>query len=359
METQLAAALERQNQLLERIAIALERLPAAVAPNYQAPLETFPSYDWSAIGAEVMEQDADGPTVVTVNGVQYTRQTTPDPSSPALWFSRCLDHDEAAETSRERLITFKLMSAVEATPLPELVKREIARSLHSTPGPSDPAAVSTKLSDRTSQTGSPTSPPASPRHPPPPAPSAAKTGDKLAADGASLVNQNQLKRLWAIANEHHWTKPGVHLLLREGYQLETSKHIRHDQYEQICSQLSTVPAAPYNTKAAASDPKANLKRLRALTQVLGLDGKTGDDLIKLTLAEKHPGKKSTELLPPEVEGVRDAMLIHYGQQQFPAAWKSIVAAQYLELVSELGTVADDEIAYRWMDKFSELLKSVK
>ena len=356
MEPQLAAALERQNQLLERIAIALERLPA-VAPNYQAPLDVFTTYDWSAIGAEVTARDADGPTVVAVNGVQYIRQASTHQTSPALWFSRCLDQDEPPETRYERLITFKLMSAVEAAPLPESVKRGITRQFQPPTSPSPP--VATETTDPSSQTAHPTPTPVAPGQSPPPAPSAAETEGDLAPPSASLVNQNQLKRLWAIANEYHWTKPGVHLLLREGYQLETSKHIRHDQYEQICLQLSTVPATPYNTKAAASNPKANLKRLRALTQILGLDGKTGDNLIKLILAEQHPGKKSTELLPPEVEGVRDAMLIHYGQQQFPAAWQSIVAAQYLELVSELGAVTDAELAYRWMDKFSELLKSVK
>ena len=353
MEPELVAALERQNQLLERIAIALERMRPAVAPNYQASLETFLSYDWAAIGAEVTARDADGPTIVTVNGVQYSRQTSSQQSSPALWFSRCLGQSDAPETHSERLITFKLASVMEPTPLPESVKRGI------TPPPSPLPAAVTEAAHSPQQPTPPTPTPALPQHPAQGSAVVARTDENLAPQNVGLVNQNQLKRLWAIANEYHWTKPGVHLLLREGYQLDSSKDIRADQYEQICSQLSAVPATPYNTKAAASDPKANLKRLRALTRVLGLDGKTGDHLIKSTLTEKHPGKKSAELSSPEVEGVRDAMLIHYGQQQFPAAWKSIVGVQYLELVSELGEVSDTELAYRWMDKFSELLKSVK
>ena len=359
MEPLLAAALERQNQLLERIAIALERMPANYAPNYQAPLDSFSTYDWSEIGAEVTAQDADGPTIVSVNRVQYIRQASVDPVSPALWFSRRLDPNDAAETPPERLITFNLMSAA-AEPLPESVKRGVAAQPDPDPTPPD-APETPPPSPQPAPVSPPASPPPASPPPvsPPPEPAVAQTNGKLAQSDANLVNQNQLKRLWAIANEHHWTKPGVHLLLREGYQLDSSKYIQHDQYEQICSQLSTVPATPYNTKAAASDPKANLRRLRGLTHILGLNGKAGDTLIKQILAEKHPGKKSTELRPPEVEAVRDALLIHYGQQQFPEDWKSIVAAQYLELVSDLGAVEDAELAYRWMDTFSELLTSVK
>ncbi|MDJ0706414.1 MAG: single-stranded DNA-binding protein [Leptolyngbyaceae cyanobacterium MO_188.B28] len=340
MDPQLVAALERQNQLLERIALALERMAPAVALNYHAALESFANYDWSAIGAEVAARDADGPTVVTVNGEPYIRQVSTNQSSPALWFSRCLDPSGAVDPSRERLITFQPLSAVSAAPLPESIKREIARPQASASPPAPPPS-SSRLSS-------------------PPSSSAAQTSDNLTPPPRSrLVNQNQLKRLWAIAHEYHWTKLGVHLLLREGYHIETSKDIRSDQYEQICSQLSTVPAAPYNTKAATSDPKANLTRLRALTQCLGLEGGRGDDLIKAALAEKYPGKKSAELTPPEVESVRDAMLIHHGQQQCPPEWKTVVGTQYLELVREVGAVSDEELAYRWMDKFSELLKTVQ
>ena len=53
------------------------------------------------------------------------------------------------------------------------------------------------------------------------------------------------------------------------------------------------------------------------------------------------------------------MLIHHGQQQLPPEWKTVVGKQYLELLREVGALSDAELAYRWMVKFSERLKSVQ
>lgn len=117
------AQLERQTQLLERLVMAVEQR-SIPAPNYDANLKTFDSFDWDGIGAQVEETDEDGATLVRWRGHLYRRRS-PDNKFPAvIWFSRSIGKDEAGNNRYERLITFKALSEVD--PLPQKVKRQAA-----------------------------------------------------------------------------------------------------------------------------------------------------------------------------------------------------------------------------------------
>lgn len=116
---QLIQLLTEQSRLLERMAIALEAHQPA--PNHQANLTDFPTFNWARIGATVEKRDRDGAAVVSWHGHQYTRRSASNKFQPAIWFSRAIGKDDQGENRYERLITFKVQS--EAEPLPEKVRR--------------------------------------------------------------------------------------------------------------------------------------------------------------------------------------------------------------------------------------------
>lgn len=106
---------ERQTAALERIAIALERLaPEAGAPNWQKPLTKFKTFDWSSIGASVVQSDPYGPAIVEWGGKQFVRRSPDNKFGAAVWFSRATGGKDAeGRNLYERLITFKAPQEVE------------------------------------------------------------------------------------------------------------------------------------------------------------------------------------------------------------------------------------------------------
>ncbi len=122
-----------QNQLLERIASATERTADSIsqmaqsskteAPNLTAPLESFSSFDWTAIGATVERSDRDGAAIVSWRGLQFVRRSPSNKFGEAIWFSRCVGKDDAGENKYERLITFRPLAKVEVEPVPAKVAR--------------------------------------------------------------------------------------------------------------------------------------------------------------------------------------------------------------------------------------------
>jgi|GEM_PF-1770597 hypothetical protein len=111
--------IEKLYPLLERIAVALERLsndgkPAAL--NLVRPMDEFWNFDWSAIGAEIVKDDADGPTHVQHNGALYTRRSPTNKFDPAIWYSAPAGKDGDGNVEYVRLITFRDFK--DADPLP-------------------------------------------------------------------------------------------------------------------------------------------------------------------------------------------------------------------------------------------------
>lgn len=108
---------QAQLLMLERIAIALERLTPTKAPEYQKSLSDYRHFDWSTIGAKVVHADQDGAAIVEWNGQQYSRRSPQNKFGAAIWYSRAIGKDEDGNTAYERLITFKQLAEVD--PLPQ------------------------------------------------------------------------------------------------------------------------------------------------------------------------------------------------------------------------------------------------
>ena len=176
------------------------------------------------------------------------------------------------------------------------------------------------------------------------------------------VSESQLKRLYTIASKFGWQHAAVKLLLKEGYGLDSSKELSPVQYEQVCSQMQAIPPDEFNAKASAQDPAKNLKRFRAIAKSLGLKKKDGDALIQQAISERYPGKKSADLLEPEVNSVRDSIFIAYGANQLPTQYRTIVAGEYLQMAGALqdedDPVDDEAISMTWLEVLAGLISNV-
>ena len=103
---------------LERIAVALEaNMATQSAPNYQALLEDFHSFNWEEIGAEIEQVDKYGVATVLWSGNRFVRRSPDNSYGAAIYFSRCIGKDELGKNQYERLITFKPQSEVKARPI--------------------------------------------------------------------------------------------------------------------------------------------------------------------------------------------------------------------------------------------------
>ena len=109
------ALMHQQNALMERIAIALERMaPDGGAPNLQKSIEEFKSFNWASIGAKVVQTDQYGPAIVEWGGKQFTRRSPQNKFSAAIWFSRGTgEKDSEGRTIYERLISFKVLEGAD------------------------------------------------------------------------------------------------------------------------------------------------------------------------------------------------------------------------------------------------------
>ncbi|MEM8829500.1 MAG: single-stranded DNA-binding protein [Cyanobacteria bacterium P01_G01_bin.19] len=109
---------ERQAIALETIAQLLKQsLPRPPAPNYEATLENFPTYDWQAIGAKVELTDNYGVASVIWNGERYSRRSPNNSYGAVIFFSRCVGKSAEGKNLYERLITFKPLKDLEVEPI--------------------------------------------------------------------------------------------------------------------------------------------------------------------------------------------------------------------------------------------------
>lgn len=95
---------------------AVARALKSDAPNYQRPLAAFGRFDWSSIGAIVLESDQDGVSKAEYNGHQFTRRSKTGKFGDGIWFSRPTGKSEDGSNLYARLITFKDHSQAEAMP---------------------------------------------------------------------------------------------------------------------------------------------------------------------------------------------------------------------------------------------------
>ena len=99
-------------------------LMSATAPNLLYPLNHFVYFDWSSIGATVLEKDRHGATLVSWAGRIYQRRSPSNKFEAAIWFSRSVGKGEDGSTTYERLITFKQMN-YSVDPVPEKVRQHL------------------------------------------------------------------------------------------------------------------------------------------------------------------------------------------------------------------------------------------
>ncbi len=204
--------------LLSRIAIALEsqvRALGPIEPNLVRPLSEYAAFDWSSIGARVVQSDPSdpsGPTHVEHDGALYTRRSPQNKYGAAIWFSRSVGRDEEGGTQYIRLITFKPLG--DADPLPASVKREMAYTLPVEAGESTepaadrspiPAPPARKVEMAQRQPASPPANPAAQAAPTPPAQPAQSapvlTGMARYVDLAASKKFNITRDIaWAIAH---------------------------------------------------------------------------------------------------------------------------------------------------------------
>jgi hypothetical protein len=121
-----------QNGILRTIAASLQGLESHLrqialssnpAPNYQRPLNDYPTFDWPSIGATVLNRDGDGATAVEWNGQVFTRRSPSNKFDAAVWFSRHLGQDSDGNKRYARLVTFRALS--DAEPIAAKAKKAI------------------------------------------------------------------------------------------------------------------------------------------------------------------------------------------------------------------------------------------
>lgn len=105
-------AIELTSEMLRqftRIADALERMANGgepTAPDMRRPIEDYRTFDWSGMGASVINADKDGPTHIEYAGTIWTRRSPSNKFDPAIWFSRAAGKDDEGNVKYLRLITF-------------------------------------------------------------------------------------------------------------------------------------------------------------------------------------------------------------------------------------------------------------
>jgi hypothetical protein len=128
----LGQRISEQNEILRMIAASLQGVESHLrqmaissnpAPNYQRPLSEYPMFDWSSIGAIVLNRDHDGVTAVEWNGQVFTRRSASNKFPEAVWYSRHLGQDVDGNRRYVRLITFKVLS--DAEPIAAKAKKAI------------------------------------------------------------------------------------------------------------------------------------------------------------------------------------------------------------------------------------------
>ena len=128
----LCQRINEQNGILRTIAASLEgvelhlrqiAISSNPTPNYQRPLSEYPAFDWSSIGAIVLNRDGDGATSVEWNGQVFTRRSPSNKFQEAVWFSRHLGQDSDGNKRYARLITFRALN--DAEPIAAKAKKAI------------------------------------------------------------------------------------------------------------------------------------------------------------------------------------------------------------------------------------------
>jgi hypothetical protein len=108
------------------VAAAMKAIAASNPPNWIRSLKSYRNGWVAAIGANIIDKDEFGPTVVSWCGHTYTRRYGSNKQyGAAIWFSRANGKNAAGENNYVRLITFKKDVVPTAEPLPDYIKEAL------------------------------------------------------------------------------------------------------------------------------------------------------------------------------------------------------------------------------------------
>lgn len=116
----------------------LQTMQRAQEPRLTRGLAEFAGFDWSTIGATVLEEDEDGPALVQHGPHRYTRRSGAGKYGQAIWFSRYVGNNDDGTKKYHRLVTFKDYDRAEA--LPSQVAEALPEETPAASGNSAPAA---------------------------------------------------------------------------------------------------------------------------------------------------------------------------------------------------------------------------
>lgn len=94
--------------ILAQMAQSLQQIAMAMTPNSEIskPISEYLTFDWPSIGAKVLREDEDGPSIVEWNGQVYKRRAPDNQFGACIWFSRCIGKDGDGKNKYESLICF-------------------------------------------------------------------------------------------------------------------------------------------------------------------------------------------------------------------------------------------------------------
>lgn len=119
LQSQQAASLERIADLVEAFVKNTEEAASTSRYRYYKSLREYPDFDWSSIGATLIDDDESGATAIAWKNKRYTRRANAKYSSD-IWFSCGTGKDEEGNNKYDNLIIFK-GSESEAEPLPKKI----------------------------------------------------------------------------------------------------------------------------------------------------------------------------------------------------------------------------------------------
>lgn len=96
------------------------------APELRRPLADYLTFDWSKIGARILAQDQDGPTIVEHNGRIYKRRAPDNKYGAAIWFSRADGKDAEGNNNYVSLISFEIFTQT-VEPIGHKVREALAQ----------------------------------------------------------------------------------------------------------------------------------------------------------------------------------------------------------------------------------------
>lgn len=108
--------LKAQTELMRAISQQL-RTNAPASPGYRRSLKDFQTFDFSTIGATIINRDSHGVSEVEWMGHRFTRRVGTGKFGDAVWFSRAVSQAEDGSTQYAMLVKFS-GKGNEAEPIP-------------------------------------------------------------------------------------------------------------------------------------------------------------------------------------------------------------------------------------------------